>query len=248
MNEQKQYSDYIAYVDESGDHGLGSINPDFPVFVLSFRVFQKKSYVEGLTPVMRSLKFKTFGHDMAILHEHDIRKKTGVFSMMSKEPREIFMEELNGVIHKADFTLIAVVIHKARLKEQYATPAHPYHLAMEYGLERVHRFLKGQGQDEPITCLVFEARGKKEDEVLELEFRRVCAGENYFQKPLPFEIIMADKKSNSEGLQLADMTARPIGLSVIRPKQPNRAMDILEGKFYRDRSGRKEGFGLKVFP
>ncbi len=142
MGGQKQYSDYIIYVDESGDHGLDSVNPDFPVFVLSFRLFQKKSYAENLTPVIRSLKFKTFGHDMVVLHEHDIRKKTGIFSMMNKEPREAFMEELNGVIKKADFTLIAVVIHKARLKEQYATPTHPYHLAMEYGLERVYRFFE----------------------------------------------------------------------------------------------------------
>jgi hypothetical protein len=29
-------SDYIIYVDESGDHGLSSINEQYPVFVLSF--------------------------------------------------------------------------------------------------------------------------------------------------------------------------------------------------------------------
>jgi hypothetical protein len=57
-----------------------------------------------------------------------------------------------------------------------------------------------------------------------------------------------DKKSNSEGLQLADLTARPIGISVLRPEQQNRARDILNGKFYRDGTGKINGFGLKVFP
>jgi hypothetical protein len=32
--------------------------------------------------------------------------------------------------------------------------------------------------------------------------------------------------------QLADMVARPIGLSVLRPNQPNRAFDILHEKIY----------------
>jgi hypothetical protein len=29
-------SDYIIYVDESGDHSLTSIDPQFPVFTLAF--------------------------------------------------------------------------------------------------------------------------------------------------------------------------------------------------------------------
>jgi hypothetical protein len=30
------HSDYIIYVDESGDHSLESIDSEFPTFVLSF--------------------------------------------------------------------------------------------------------------------------------------------------------------------------------------------------------------------
>lgn len=52
----------------------------------------------------------------------------------------------------------------------------------------------------------------------------------------------------SEGMQLADLTARPIGLSVLRPNQGNRALDVLEKKFYRDGEGSKLGMRLKTFP
>lgn len=69
------YSDYIVYVDESGDHGLVSIDKQYPIFVLSLCIFNKKTYSEKIVPELMSLKFKTFGHDMVILHEHDIRKK-----------------------------------------------------------------------------------------------------------------------------------------------------------------------------
>jgi hypothetical protein len=119
---------------------------------------------------------------------------------------------------------------------------------MEFGLERLFRFIKEKQQHHKVTHVIFEARGKNEDQTLELEFRRRCDGNNYFREKLLFEIVIADKKTNSEGLQIADMTARPVGLSVLRPDQPNRAYEILKSKFYRDGFGRIKGFGVKVFP
>lgn len=243
-----QYSDFIIYVDESGDHSLESIDESYPVFVLSFCIFRKDGYANNVTPAIRQLKFATFGHDMVVLHESDIRRKRGAFSRLSKEPREAFLNQLTDIIDASDFQLVAVVIDKYKLKNRYARPAHPYHLAFEFGLERIYRLLKDAGQDDALTYIVCEARGQKEDSELELEFRRICDGTNYWQKKLPFDLIMADKKTNSEGLQLADLTARPIGLSVLRPDQYNRASTVLEGKFYRDKAGNKQGIGLKVFP
>lgn len=243
-----QHGDYIVYVDESGDHSLQSINAEYPLFVLSFCLFHKDVYIDQVTTAVRRLKFQTFGHDMVILHEHDLRKRLGAFSRMGKAQRERFMKALSDIIEKADFTLFAIVIDKRRMMSRYAHPEHPYHLAMEFGLERLFRFLRGNRAEGCLTYLVCEARGEKEDRALELEFRRICGGDNYFRCSLPFDIIIVDKKTNSEGLQLADLMARPIGLSVLRPDQPNRTRDILEKKYYRDGYGRKEGFGLKVFP
>jgi hypothetical protein len=243
-----KHSDFIVYVDESGDHSLASIDPDYPVFVLSFCIFQKHSYTTALTPAIRQLKFATFGHDMVVLHESDIRRKKGAFSRLSKQPRADFLNQLTDIIAHADFQLIAVVIDKRQLKDRYNTPAHPYHLALQFGLERIYRLVQQAGQQDALTYVVCEARGAKEDAEMELEFRRICDGANYFHKPLPLDLIIADKKTNSEGLQLADLTARPIGLSVLRPEQENRAVSVLEKKFYRNGYGEKDGTGLKVFP
>ena len=103
------------------------------------------------------------------------------------------------------------------------------------------------------THVVVECRGKKEDAELELEFRRVCAGENRFGKVLPFEVVFADKKTNSTGLQLADLVARPIGLSVVKSDQGNRAFEVLKRKFFCSGGRRSvgagfEGWGLKIYP
>jgi hypothetical protein len=43
-------------------------------------------------------------------------------------------------------------------------------------------------------------------------------------------MIMASKQSNSTGLQLADLIARPIGLNCLRPKQTNKSFEVIKEK------------------
>lgn len=243
-----EHSDYIVYIDESGDHSLTSIDAGYPVFVLSFCVFKKTHYSNAITPALRMLKFETFGHDMVILHEQDIRKKTGAFHQMGKERREIFLEDLNILIAEADFTLIATVIDKYELKREQAQETHVYHLAMMLGLEKLYHFLQSHNQQNRLTHLICEARGRVEDRALELEFSHVCSGHNSLKKALPFELIVADKKTNSEGLQFADLAARPVGLSVVHPGQTNRAFQILQKKLYKNFHGEEAGYGLDLYP
>jgi len=185
---------------------------------------------------------------MVVLHEHEIRKAENAFSMLvNSEKRHDFMTHLNGLIEEAPFTIVSTVIEKNRLRERYSEPANPYHLALGFGLERVFSFLKERGQDKLKTHIIFECRGKKEDKDLELEFRRVCDGNNQWGK-LPFEIILADKKTNSCGLQLADLIARPVGRSVLDSQKNNRAYSLIEKKMYRSQQGKLKGYGLKTFP
>lgn len=243
------FDDYIVYVDESGDHGLQSIDPHYPVFVLSFCLFKKEDYVETVTSDITDLKFKYFGHDQVILHERAIRKRKGPFRILNDPAvRSDFMSDLNDIVARAPVLLIASAIRKRKLKHQYTRPRNPYHLALKFGVERINHCLVDRGCTGGTLHLVFEKRGKKEDDALELEFRRVCDEDNYSGERLPFEIVFSSKKSNSSGLQLADLTARPIGRKILKPKQKNRAWDIIETKLRRGPEGETEGWGLKVFP
>lgn len=243
------FSDYIVYVDESGDHGLTSIDPGYPIFVLAFCIFHKQEYAEHVTPALQRFKFKHFGHDMVVLHEREIRKDKGVFRFLNtKAKKDEFLNDLSTLVQDAPFTLIASVIRKDALNHQYAHPGNPYHMAMAFGLERAFKFLQSKGQDDKITHVVFEKRGNREDNDLELEFRRVCDGANWFGRHLPFDIVFASKKINSGGLQFADLVARPVGLSILRPGQSNRAVDVLKGKLYCNDAGNSNGWGLKCFP
>ncbi len=229
-----KYSDYIVYVDESGDHSIESINERYPLFVLAFCIMRKDVYAHAISPSLRMLKFAFFGHDMVVFHEHEIRKKLGSFHSLEKTRREQLLGCISDLISTADFTLIPVVIDKLALKQKGADVPHVYHLAMQIGLKQILKFLISKEQENFRTHVIFEARGRLDDLALELEFKKVCDSLNDYLNPLPFDIVVADKKTNSSGLQLADMVARPVGLSILRPYQPNRAFDILRNKIYRE--------------
>ena len=49
-----RFSDFVTYADESGDHSLTSINPDFPVFCLTFCIFPVHTYVTEVVPAVHS--------------------------------------------------------------------------------------------------------------------------------------------------------------------------------------------------
>ena len=131
--------------------------------------------------------------------------------------------------------------------------SNPYHIALGICLESLRGFLAEKGQDQLQTHVVVECRGKKEDRELELEFRRICDGDNSGSGLLPFNIVFADKKTNLPGLQLADLVARPVGLKYVRPEQRNQAFDLLKQKFY-CKGGRENvgtdfrNVGLMVYP
>lgn len=123
------FSDYLVFVDESGDHGLDTIDPSYPMFVLAFCVMRKEDYVETLTPALQHFKLKHFGHDNVILHERDIRKDQGAFAFLkSKDKKQAFVDELTTIIAETPFTLICSVIRKEQLRAKYADPDNPYHL------------------------------------------------------------------------------------------------------------------------
>lgn len=242
-----KFSQYIVYVDESGDHAMGeSIDKSFPIFVLAFCIFKKEEYANIAIPEMKKLKFKYFGHDIVNLHEREIRKAKNKFSfLVNAELRENFFNDLNNMIKVSPFVVISTVIRKSEMRCQ---TKNPYNMAMQFCLERLYKYLRDKGELEKVTHIIFERRGENEDRNLELEFRRVIAKGNLDEVVYPFEIEFATKNTNSAGLQMADMVARPIGISVLHPKQQNRAYEIIERKIHKDKWGVKSGYGLKVFP
>lgn len=252
-DEESEYSKYIVYVDESGDHSLQSIDENYPIFVLAFCVFHKRHYSEVVVPALEKFKFNHFGHDQVVLHENEIRRRKNLFKILNhKEYQAKFLGQLTDIIEYSNFILISTTIDKREIKHLNPDD-NAYHIALGMCMDSLHVFLSEKQQQDKKTHIVVECRGNKEDNELELEFRRICDGNNRLNQSLPLEIIFSDKKVMSSGLQLADLVARPIGLHTLKPEQPNRAFDILKEKFFCD-GGRGKlgqgymGVGMKIYP
>lgn len=251
-----QYSDYIIYVDESGDHSLDSIDDDYPVFVLAFCIFHKEEYAKVIVPSLKQFKFDFFGHDGLILHEREIRKQTGIFSSLHSESlRNKFHDNMNVFIRDINMKVVACGIIKKKLCERYSSPDNPYNLALGLCLERASTYLYYKNQSDKLTHIIVESRGKREDKELELEFLRIIQQERISDKRLKynlkgaqFSIQFVSKQANMAGKQIADLIARPIGRFLINPSQPNRAMDLIKRKFFVDKNGDYRDAGLKIFP
>ncbi len=253
-NNSSKFSNFVVYVDESGDHGMQNLDAAYPMFVLALCVFHKRHYSEKVVSALQKFKFNHFGHDSVVLHEHEIRKERGEFVFPNKDIKNAFISELTSIIEVSNFILISCVIDKNKLSAKPdSVVQNPYHIALGFCLETLYELIIEKKQEDKLTHVIVECRGKKEDNELELEFRRICDGANKLGKRLPFDIIFADKKVNSAGLQLADLVARPIGLSILRPTQQNIAFETLKTKFFCS-GGREavgagyENWGLKVYP
>lgn len=243
-----QFSDYIVFADESGSPVLEDPDPTFPIFALACVLVEKRTYTDFVVPSLQRLKFDFVGHDQLILHERDVRRQQNGFAFLQVDAalREAFLERVNQVVVLADVTLAAAVIDKVKHAQKYSDPWSPYDVALHFCMETLLGRLLKLGQRGRLVHVVFECRGKREDRELELAFRRIVSNQaNWgYRSPdftlLQWEPLFVDKRSNSSGLQLADLMARPVGLKVLRPGQENRAFDVLKPKLLHG--------GLKPFP
>lgn len=251
----KNFSDYIVYVDESGDHSL-NCDTQYPVFCLAFCIFEISNYVKSITPALNTLKKRYWGHCDVVLHEHDLRKnRYGDWSILNKpDIREKFLTDVSKLMETSSFHIIASVIKKQNIMQSSSSnTANPYKLAMKFCMKTLNKWLLQNKQQQKIQHVHFEARGRKEDRMLESEFQRICNNElmsgnlaTDFTK-INYYIRFLDKKANTPGLQLADLVARPIGLHILRPDQKNRAFDVIKNKFiFHD--GRNSIEKVNIFP
>ncbi len=72
---------HFLFIDESGDHGLVSIDPNFPVFVLCGIVISEPNYI-SINQGLKDLKKRFWGDRKVILHSRDIRKCDNEFQIL----------------------------------------------------------------------------------------------------------------------------------------------------------------------
>ena len=245
-----EYSDFIIFADESGDVGVKSIDPQYPVFVFSCCVFRRQEYCRATLPAIARLKLNYFGNQDIILRSRNIRIGQPPFDFpYDRQRRSAFMRDLSQVIDDANFTIIAAVIDKPKLLRQRPNPTPLDRQAFRLCVNRIYNFIADRGPDNLRIPFIIESRGQKENDTLQQEFwsiqsRRVATN----RKLLNLEIEFDDKKNNNPGVQIADLVATPIGSRVANPHQTGQVWPIIAPKLYRGPGGAVDGWGLTVFP
>lgn len=241
---------YFAFLDESGDHGLSKIDPNFPVFVLSCVVFSQRAY-EAFLRDMNALKVNFWADGKVILHSRDIRKCEKEFKiLLDYNIKASFYSQLDKIISTADYTIISVGIDKKEYIKRYGRISqNPYEIALSFIIERIV-FLMDSFKDSSNVKLLIEKRGRREDRALSESFERVKALGTYYVsseriKNYNIDIDFRSKKDNINGMQLADLVAYPIARHIMDEKRASPAFELIKPKIYQ-KNGKV--YGLKIHP
>jgi len=241
----------LLFLDESGDHNLSVIDPQYPLFVLG-GIIVDKEYAEGeMERELRAFKRELFGREDLILHTADItRNRLGFERMIEPEFREMFYQKLNAVMRRLQYQVVACVIRKDEHLRAYGVAAlDPYLLSLDVLVER---FCLEIGDVPGGGSIIAERRGPTLDHQLELAWLNLkVQGTRFLQaKAIERRILglnLREKTDNVAGLQLADLVVTPVGRHVLG-KAIKEDFEIVKSKFRCSRDGKMEGYGLVVLP
>ena len=245
----------IMFLDESGDHSLIKIDNQFPVFCLAGCIFDESEYQQNSKAKIDAFKIRYFNNTEVILHSREIRKCEPPFNiLLNPVAKKSFYADLDNLMASLPYVILASVILKNELKNQYSDPANSYSLSLQFIMERFLYYLE---ENNDAGYISVESRDPKSNTDLLATFtdiinngsgsdmHRVSA--KRFQSKIQ-KMIFVTKQQNENGHQIADLAAYPIAKYALDPKKTNPAFGILKTKFRARTSGKISGYGLKIFP
>ncbi len=241
----------ILFLDESGDHNLTVIDPNYPVFVLG-GVIVDKDYAEGpLTEAFDGFKERMFGRTDTVLHTADIvRNRNGFEGLNNPQFREAFYEKLNSLAGELDYKAVACAIRKNDHFRHYGAAAIDLYRITLHRLSEL--FCDEIGEVRNGGMIVAESRDTILDQDLEHSWsslRRRNSGYSGAEmiRDRIRSLTFRDKKENIAGLQLADLVVSPIGRHLLGKPDKDDWL-IVERKLRRGLNGEIEGYGLVSLP
>lgn len=227
----------ILFLDESGDHNLAKIDPQYPIFVLGGCIIDLQYHNEHIAPHLSIYKKKLFAREDFIIHTADIARRRGVFRKLTNaEFRDYFYNETNRLMNELEFKIIACAILKDDHLRRYGIAAiDPYMLALRVLVERfVYEIKSSEG--EKSGFIIAESRDETLDNQLRLAWMDLrTSGTEYVSasalRKYVTDLKIKKKTEDVAGLQVADLVVSPIGRHIL-VNSPRKI-----GKLFRGNSG-----------
>lgn len=240
------------FLDESGDHSLDVIDPQYPVFVLGGVIVDSDYATTEIDAAVRRLKLDMLGRDDFALHTADIVRQRGPFRpLVDPRLRYRFHSRLNALMQYLKYTVVACAIRKdAHLAAYGASALDPYALSLNVVVERFCFALADAREPQP-GLIVAERRDKSLDSALLASWRHLREQGTSYLRPAAIRdrttrLQLESKGAGIAGLELADLVVSPIG-RLVAGKPPREDWAIVESKLRR-RRGEYLGAGLVILP
>ena len=92
------------YLDESGNHDLRKIDPDYPVFVLGGVIVEDRYAKTVLELEVGRFKLHWFGSTKSVLHTADMVRNRNEFGILRDSGvRERFYRDLNEMMRRLEY-------------------------------------------------------------------------------------------------------------------------------------------------
>lgn len=242
----------VLFLDESGDHNLTLIDPQYPLFILGGIIVDDVEYAKGeMSERVGAFKRLLLGDDLAILHTADMVRNRHGFELLARpDVRKEFYSGLNELLADLRYQIVACAIRKDVHLDRYGLAAvDPYLLGLEVLVER---FCYEVGSGNEPGVIVAESRGHLLDRQLRLAWLSLRTRGTRFVKASQVcerikGLAIRKKQQNIAGLQVADLVVTPIGRSLLG-KTSLVDYGIIRSKFRCNRAREYQGLGLVVLP
>ncbi|MCX7012175.1 MAG: hypothetical protein NTW86_06360 [Candidatus Sumerlaeota bacterium] len=216
---------FRLYLDESGDHVFQHLDLVGHRYLCLLGCWFRNSEYLAFHEALVTFKKAHVPHhpdDPPVLHREDIMNRRGSFKhLQDPETASTFDNALLTLIAGAQFRVVAVVIDKLALREEYGdSAAHPYHLALGFMLQRYCGYLNHISRCGDVMA---ESRGGTEDRLLADSYERVYSRgvwmtpASAFQQALTSrELKIKKKAANIARLQLSDLLGHPVRHAILR--------------------------------
>jgi hypothetical protein len=243
---------YLAFVDESGDPGLRSVNPEYPVFALAAVVCLEREYTTRIERQVRQFVVSQLGSADVKLNARQLAKQHGPFApLAARERRRQFGQALSELLASLPLTVMAACLNKRMHQVEYGpSPRSAYEFTMPFLMERLVYLMAARHDGASVSV---QAHGAREDGALRAVWQRHLAGGSFYHAPTEFasRLTKLEFRPTAEatiGLQLAGLAATACARFVLDPEQPNAVFSALSAKLYQGTFTEPDRFGLKVIP